>query len=242
MQDADIRERLASFGALPDDKLPIAEAALWLAKLDLPRANIGSYLHHIKVVADDIAAAARGIKHLRERVAALREVIYRHHGYAGDGKSYDDQQNANLMRVIDRKKGLPVALGILVIHGARRQGWAITGLNFPGHFLLRMQMEGEIALLDPFSGLRRIGADQLKPLLQRVQGREVQLRPEFIRSVSDREVLLRLQNNIKSRALAQGDAQRAVDVVESMVLIAPGNVSLGDELAALRARLRGKLH
>ena len=242
MQDADIRERLAAFGALADEKLPIAEAALWLAKLDLPRANIGSYLHHIKIIADDVGVAARGVKHLRERVAALRDVIYRHHGYSGDSKNYDDLQNANLMRVIDRRKGLPVALGILVIHGARRQGWDITGLNFPGHFLLRLQMEGEHALVDPFAGLRRTGADQLKSLLQRLQGREVQLRAEFIRSVSDREVLLRLQNNIKSQALATGDAQRAVDVVESMVLIAPTNVTLGDELAALRARLKGKLH
>ena len=242
MQDADIRERLASFGALDDNKLPIAEAALWLAKLDLPRANIGSYLHHMKVIADDVGAAARGIKHLRERVAALRDVIYRHHGYAGDNKSYDDLQNANLMRVIDRRKGLPVALGVLAIHGARRQGWDIAGLNFPGHFLLRMQMEGEHALLDPFTGLRRVSIDQLKPLLQRVHERGVQLRAEFIRSVSDREVLLRLQNNIKSRALAAGDALRAIDIVESMMLIAPTDVALGDELAALRARLKGKLH
>ena len=242
MQDADIRERLASFGALADEKLPIAEAALWLAKLDLPLANIGSYLHHMKVIADDVAAAARGINHLRERVAALRDVIYRHHGYTGDDKSYDDVQNANLMRVIDRRKGLPVALGILAIQGARRQGWDIAGLNFPGHFLLRMQMEGENVLLDPFTGLRRVSIDQLKPLLQRVHGRDVQLRAEFIRSVSDREVILRLQNNIKARALASGDALRAIDVVESMMLIAPTDVALGDELAALRSRLKGKLH
>jgi regulator of sirC expression with transglutaminase-like and TPR domain len=242
MRDADIRERLAAFGALPDDKLSIAEAALWLAKRDLATANIGSYLHHLRVLADDVATASRGVDRLRGRVACLREVLFRQHKYVGDAESYDDLQNANLMRVIDRRKGLPVALGILAVHAARRQGWDICGLNFPGHFLLRVSLAGESVIVDPFERLRRLTAEELRALLARVHGRAVPLRAEFIRRVSDREILLRLQNNIKSRALASGDMPRAFDVLDSMVLIAPGNAGLNDELATLRARLKGKLN
>ena len=42
--------------------------------------------------------------------------------YRGDEETYDDLDNANLMRVIERRKGLPVALGILYLYAARSQG------------------------------------------------------------------------------------------------------------------------
>src|SRR3546814_8592275 len=42
-------------------------------------------------------------------------------GYHGDTESYDDPQNADLVRVIDRRMGLPVSLGVLYIHAARAQ-------------------------------------------------------------------------------------------------------------------------
>jgi hypothetical protein len=78
--------------------------------------------------------------------------------------------------------------------------------------------------------------------LARVHGRAEPLRAEYVRSVSDREVLLRQQNNIKSRSLATGDLERAFDILDSMVLIAPGNAGLGDELSTLRMRLKGRLN
>ena len=49
---------------------------------------------------------------------ALAEVIARSYGYRGDSETYDDLQNADLVRVIERRKGLPVALSILYL--ARR--------------------------------------------------------------------------------------------------------------------------
>jgi len=240
--DTDLRERLAGFGALPETELPIGEVALWLAYRDAPEVRLSRYLRHLETMAEHVASAARGAQSLRDRVASLRDVIYRFHGYCGDDETYDDVQNANLVRVIDRRKGLPVALGVMVLNAARAQGWDICGLNFPGHFLLRLSLAGEHTIVDPFQALRRLGGEDLGRVLERVQGRKVRLRAEFIRSVSDRDVLVRLQNNIKSRALAQRDTARAIEVLESMVLIAPEQASLADELATLRRRQRGRLN
>ncbi len=242
MREAEIRERLAAFGAMPDDKLPIGDAALWLAHRDLHMADIKPYQEHLQMLGNAVAAAGHSPERLRGRIACLRDAIFRTTGYVGDSESYDDLRNANMMQVIDRRKGLPVALGIIVIHAARSRGWDVCGLNFPGHFLLRFSLNGEHIVVDPFSRLRRLAAEELKTLLMRVHGRSVPMRAEYIRGVSDRDVLLRLQNNIKSRALAGGDMMRAFDVLDSMVLIAPGNAGLNDELASLRARLKGKLN
>lgn len=232
---ADILTRLEAIGEQDDDVLDIGDTALLLAKLDLPANDLAAYRAELSLIAADLGAAARGADTLPERTAALSQTLYQQHEYQGDVKSYDDPQNANLMRVIDRRKGLPVALGILVIHAARSQGWDISGLNFPGHFLLRLTKSGEHAVIDPFDAARLLGEGDLQQLIHRVHGRAVPLQAEFMRPVSDRSILLRLQNNIKLRALNEGDQGRAIDILQSITLIAPGNAELLAELALLEA-------
>src|SRR5258708_14411582 len=81
---------------------------------------------------------------VRRRGAAperLADVIARAYAYRGDSETYDDLQNADLARVIERRKGLPVALSVLYLHFARAQGWHAEGLPFPGHFLIRLPID-----------------------------------------------------------------------------------------------------
>ncbi len=55
-----------------------------------------------------------------------RALLAGRHGYRGDTETYDDLANANLIRVIERRRGLPVALGILWLHAARAAGGTRT--------------------------------------------------------------------------------------------------------------------
>ncbi len=55
-------------------------------------------------------------------------------------------------------------------------------------------------------------------------------------AVGNRAVLIRLQNNIKLRAIQVGDLARAAEILHTMVLIAPDQAAIRCELAALRAR------
>jgi predicted TPR repeat methyltransferase len=64
----------------------------------------------------------------------------------------------------------------------------------------------------------------------------VELRPEdagLAQLVSDTDVLLRLQNNLKLRALDAGDSPRGLEVARRMVLIAPRRPDLWFDLARL---------
>jgi regulator of sirC expression with transglutaminase-like and TPR domain len=184
------------------------------------------------------AAVPAGAAHnLDRRVRALTRVIAEKFAYSGDTLTYDDPQNANLMRVIDRRKGLPVALGILYLHAARAQGWRAAGLNFPGHFLIRLDHSGDRAILDPFNRGRRCNAAELRALLKTHAGEEAELRPAYYDTVGDREILLRLQNNIKQRAIDAGRPERAVEVIERMLLFAPGEVALWREAGVCHARI-----
>ena len=112
--------------------LPIGEAALALASFERPRVALARYRQHLDALARDVGRHADAGGDLAARARALNEIILLKHGYSGDELTYDDVQNANLMRVVDRRKGLPVALGILYLHAARAQAGTASGWLFPG--------------------------------------------------------------------------------------------------------------
>ncbi len=231
-----LEARLKEAGAQPDAAFDIAETALILAAFDHPATPLDAYRQHLATLANDLADAGPGAGEPREQAQALGRVLFERHGYRGDAETYDDPENADLMRVIDRRKGLPVSLGILAIHAARAQGWNLVGLRFPGHFLVRLEGAGERAVLDPFDGFKRLDAGAMRELLKGVMGPAAELAPELYAPASDHEVLIRLQNNIKSRALQSEDLARAQAVLERMVLFAPNEPELWRELGLVSAR------
>jgi len=113
----------------------------------------------------------------------------------------------------------------------------ITGIDFPGHFLLRLQANGKRRMIDPFHGGITLGPAELRELLKSFSGLDAELEPRHYRPSSDIDILLRLQNNIKVRALRAGELSLATRVVEHSLLIAPDHEGLWHQLGALYARL-----
>src|SRR5580704_8581979 len=181
---------LRELGASGERILPIAEAALALASFERPRVGPAHYREHLQLIARDVGQHPGATGDLAARARALNEIILLKYGYSGDALTYDDLQNANLIRVVDRRKGLPVALGILYIHAARAQGWDMAGLAFPGHFLVRLSAGPERVIVDPFHEGQVCSAAELRGLLKAATGRDSELLPEHYTAVSDRDVLL----------------------------------------------------
>jgi regulator of sirC expression with transglutaminase-like and TPR domain len=234
---AQCEQFLRELGASDAQILPIAEAALALASFDRPRVALSRYSRHLKTLASDVGRRAGAGPDLTARANALNEIILLKHGYSGDELTYDDLQNANLMRVIDRRKGLPVALGILYLGAARAQNWDAVGLGFPGHFLIRLSDGDGRLILDPFHGGRILDAVALRELLKAIAGQEIELSPDHYAPVADREVLLRLQNNLKSRLIQGQRYEEAVRVIETMRMLAPDFAELAREAGLLQAQL-----
>lgn len=240
-EPGDPRDYLRHVGTLPDETIDLAEAALRLAALDRPQVSLERYRHHLALLARDVAEDAQRLKPdddtLEVRMKILNDVIYARHGYRGDSLHYDDLQNANLIRVIDRRRGLPVALGILYIHTARAQAWPVTGIRFPAHFMVRLEHRGRRAIIDPFNeGVLRV-VSELREMLKSSHGESAELTPGHYAPVGNRDVLVRLQNNLKLRLAQAGDVERALAVVESMMLFAPGEASFLHDAGALHAKL-----
>lgn len=235
VEAAGAMEHLAAIGRARGHAVDIGEAALLLASLDRPQVGLERYRLHLGDLARAVERAAGGNSSTAAQLKALTGVIHGGEGYMGDNETYDDLQNANLIRVIDRRKGLPVALGILYLHAARAQGWKADGLAFPGHFLIALSHGPERIILDPFAGCAIPGATGLRALIKTVSGPKAELTPACYAVLDDRHVLMRLLNNVRTRLTARGKFSQAVAVIERMLLIVPEEVVLHRDLGVLHA-------
>jgi len=228
-------DRLRALCAGDGVHLDLLEVALAIGALrrDAP-FDPTPFRQHVAAMVNDLADLVRRRGALPERLA---EVIAQAYGYRGDSETYDDLQNADLARVIERRKGLPVALSLLYLHAARAQGWDAEGLAFPAHFLIRVAIDGARYVIDPFHGGVVRDAAELRALLRQVVGPQAELQPDHFDPVSDRDVLLRLENNVRLRLAQQGDWPGAARSLDRMLAIAPDRPGLLFEAGEINARL-----
>lgn len=235
-----LRDKLARLGGQADADIDLAEAALMLATTQRPRAQLEPYRRHLAKMTAEVgafAAAARGEAGVGGQAEALAHVLGRRYGYGCDPETYNELDAANLMRVIDTRRGLPVVLGILYIHVARGLGWTMSGVDFPSRFLVRLETDGQRLILDPSEGGVSLDPTALRALLKVVSGNDAELTPEHYRPAGNRAILYRMQNNIKVRLLNDGKLEEALRVLETMALFAPGVPDLWREVGVLNARL-----
>jgi regulator of sirC expression with transglutaminase-like and TPR domain len=224
---SDPREALKAIGQLTDAEIDIGNAALQRAARHLSDIAHGAVKR----------AVAMEQEHLPSRAAALSELLVGELGYAGDLETYDDPANANLIRVTERRRGLPVALGVLWLHAARAAGWGSHGVDFPAHFLVALEGHKTQVVLDVFNGGQLMSAKELRALLKRVEGEKAELRPGLLQPMSTRRVLLRLQNNIMTRRLESGDLRGGLRSTEDMLLIAPDQAELWRQAGIMNQKL-----
>lgn len=232
---SDPRLALDAIGQLPDIEIDIGDAALQLARVDAPAASWQAAREHLSVLAREAVTLPGDT--LAERAESLIGLLTTRHGYTGATENYDELDNANLIRVIERRRGLPVSLGIIWLHTARAAGWAAHGVDFPAHFLVALKGRSTQAVLDVFHGGQPMDAPELRELLKRIEGDGAELRPGLLRPMGTRAVLLRLQNNVASRRLQLNDLPGALSCMEDMLRIAPDHAELWRQVALLNQRL-----
>ena len=148
------------------DDFPLDHAALLIGAWDYPERDLERYrdaARRDRAVTDRPGGRARDQRHRprpRDQRLAVRPA--RVPGNTGD---YYDPRNSFLCDVIDRRCGIPISLSVLYLEVARRVGVLAQGVNFPGHFLVRVAIEDAWLFLDPYSGGRALTPADLEALL-----------------------------------------------------------------------------
>lgn len=211
---------IAHLGLIDEDEIELDAAALEIAALDHPDVDLTDYVALLEDLTEQLLARAVTADTPAEQAAALADLFAAEHGFRGDRETYDDPANADLISVIDRRRGLPIALSILYVAAARRIGWTAHALNTPGHVLVGVG-DDTMVLIDPFNGGAPVSPQQLANLLQSALGKVGDDAAEHVAPMSNRAALLRLLVNQASRAEQGAQLERALTVYCRITTIAP---------------------
>jgi regulator of sirC expression with transglutaminase-like and TPR domain len=187
--EAAFRQLVADPAAVP----PLDEAALLIAAV-----ATGSDVESGLARLDELAADARA----HPDAAGLARHLFVDRGFAGNTLDYDDPRNSFLPDVIDRRLGIPISLGVLMIEVARRIGIGLHGVGMPGHFLVGVDATMD-RFFDPFHAGAALDVDGARALFARLQGPDATFRAGFLAPTPVRQVLLRMLANLQQTYVAR---------------------------------------
>lgn len=148
---------------------------------------------------DELAARVRGRVRSRTvdaRLAHLHAVLFEEEHLRGNRADYFDEKNSYLSRVLERKVGIPITLSLVYAYVARRLEFDAVGVNAPGHFLVRLDLEGTVAYVDAFHEGRMHTHAEALTFLAQVHGKALDPATALPRA-THRQWLYRMLQNLK---------------------------------------------
>ncbi len=199
-----VRTRFAEIMRPDRSAVPLDEAALLMSTAIQPGLDLDHWLSAL----DDLAARCPistpdGVAHH----------LFDGEGFAGNRRAYYDWRNSCLDRVIASRTGIPISLSVLMIEVARRRGIGLQGVGMPAHFLVRSADDHD-AFFDPFDGGRRLDRQGARRLFEEVTGAQVPWNERYLDPTPNRDIVIRMLNNLKSVFAGRADAVRLAIVMD----------------------------
>jgi regulator of sirC expression with transglutaminase-like and TPR domain len=231
------RERFKELVSGSEEDLNLAEAALLIAQEEQPELDIAAYLGRLDALAASVRSRLSEAPSFADIIQALNTVLFQEEGLAGNQTDYHDPRNSFLNEVLDRKLGIPITLSLVYIEVGKRLGVPLVGVGFPGHFVVKYEGPDGETVLDPFQGGSTVSQEQMEDKLRTMYGPQnpfIAQLPKLLAPVGKKDILLRMLRNLKQIYTQKEDFERALSVVERILLVAPDH--------PVEVRDRGAIH
>ena len=208
----------------------LAPAALVIARIEYPKLAPERY----QAMLDGMGNAARcsierhvaatGDRSTAAAVKAINHYLFDELGFVGNREHYEDPRNSCLNEVLDRRTGIPITLSVMYLEVAHRAGVSASGVNFPGHFLVRCPQtsgRGADLIIDPFHGGARLSEHECRVLMQRHVGPEVAFSKALLAPATRTQIVARMLLNLKKLYVHMRSFPQARDVTEMLLAITP---------------------
>jgi regulator of sirC expression with transglutaminase-like and TPR domain len=200
-----------------EDQIDIAHAALIYAREVYPELDVQEYLCRLDEMAD---AMASRLAH-QHPVAAFRDYLFGELGFRGNTDDYFDPRNSFLNQVLDRRTGIPITLSVIYLELARRLDLPMVGIGLPGHFVVRYDGDSVSSYIDPFNDGATMTTQDCRQRIKEISNGRLTFDASFLSPVGPKQILSRMLRNLKGIYVARADFDKAIPVVEKMVLLDP---------------------
>jgi regulator of sirC expression with transglutaminase-like and TPR domain len=220
---------------IDEHQIPLAQAALTIARMEYPELDAEEYLKRLDWYAARVEQMLPELPETPQVIWALNRVLFEEEEFSGNQEDYYDPRNSFLNEVLDRKLGIPITLALVYMEVAQRIGFPLFGVGMPGHFLLKhYDVAGEETLIDPYHGGDILSRADCQSRLDEIYAGQMSLQPEFLHTVTRRQMLTRTLNNLRQIYMTRRDFKRALVVVDLVLAIHPRSAEDMKERAMLR--------
>ena len=209
-----------------DEGFPLLEAAASLALDEYPDGDVQQVLDSVDQLAQRLRRRLSPDADPLQRLRMLNQFFFKDLGFAGNVNHYHDPDNSYLHVVLRTRRGIPVSLAVLWLELAQGLRLKARGINFPGHFLVKVNLPAGQVVIDPFSGeslSREALSERLLPY-QQSQGMVGEFEVPmglYLQSAAPRDILARMLRNLKDLHRSQSDTSRLLAVQERLVILLP---------------------
>jgi regulator of sirC expression with transglutaminase-like and TPR domain len=222
----------------PEPMLDLARAALLIAAESDPNVDVEAELQRIDSWGEELRARLDPEWNNLQKLARLRNFLFEELGFRGDREDYFSPSNSLLHEVIQRRRGIPLTLSIIMMELGWRIGMPLEGVGFPGHFLIRLCGEPGDLLLDPYQRGMSVHEEDCRRMLAEITRGEVEYSPRLLESVDKRQMIVRLLHNLKAAYVRKGEDGRALAAVERLLLVHPDDLDQVRDRGLLLFRLQ----
>jgi regulator of sirC expression with transglutaminase-like and TPR domain len=213
----------------------LAQAALVVAQIEYPRLDPSAYLSRLDGMGE--AARRRIAQHIDETgdpsplscIRGFNAYLFDELRFVGNREHYEDPRNSCLNEVLDRRTGIPITLSVVYMEVGLRAGLHVDGVNFPGHFLVRLPEPAARScgglIIDPFHSGAMLSEHDCRVLLQKHVGSEVAFSKSLLAPATRSQIIVRMLLNLKRIYVHMRSFPQARDVTELLLAVTPSALS-----------------
>lgn len=221
-----------------DDKINLAQAALIIAADEYPELDVPHYLGVLDAMADQLRPHFDISAPTIDQVSFLNDHVFGTLGLRGNRDDYYDPRNSYLNDVLDRRLGIPITLSVVYMEIGRRLGCPIFGVAMPGHFVVKWRTDDTLIFIDPFNDGKVIGQFALPMTMNTADQKALMARLRWLESVTSKQILARMLSNLHSIFLKTESYDRALPVLEKILILQPNATDILREAGILAYRLK----
>lgn len=219
---------LQYFAALvaSDDGFPLLEACTALALDDDPDLDIQQVMAYVDQLQARVKRRLPTDAGPMQRLRVLNQFFFNELGFGGNINDYHNPDNSFLHVVLRTRRGIPISLAVLWLELAQGLGVQARGVNFPGHFMVKVNVPQGQVVIDPFTG-QSLSREDLSERLEPYKRRQGLIGDDdipvglYLQSAAPREILARVLRNLKEIYIAQEDGPRLIGVLDRLVILLP---------------------
>ncbi len=209
-----------------DTNFPLLEAAVSLAQDEYPALDVAQVLGEVDQLQARLRRRIPATAGPLQTLRTVNQFFFRDLNFAGNLNHYDDPDNSYLSVVLQTRRAIPISLAVLWMELAQGLGLEVSGVGFPGHFMLKVNLPNGQVVIDPLSG-RSLSRDELAERLEPYRNQSHFLEELdvplglYLQASPPRDIIARMLRNLKEIYKVQEDWPRLIAVQDRLIVLLP---------------------